>query len=34
MVLGGSFVAIGIWTFGVRVIETIGKNLTQIDYHK
>ena len=34
MVLGGAFVALGICTFGVRVIETIGKNLTSIDFHK
>jgi sodium-dependent phosphate transporter len=33
MVLAGSFVALGIVTFGHRVITTVGEKLTLIDYH-
>jgi phosphate/sulfate permease len=34
MLAGGLFVALGIFAFGGRVIETIGKDLTTIDFHK
>jgi solute carrier family 20 (sodium-dependent phosphate transporter) len=34
MALAGSFVALGVITFGQHVIETIGKNLTLIDYQR
>jgi sodium-dependent phosphate transporter len=33
MVLAGVFVAIGMLTFGHRVITTVGEKLTVIDYH-
>jgi len=32
--VAGIFVAIGVLTFGYRVIKTIGTNLTSLDYHK
>jgi len=32
--IAGLFVAIGVFTFGYRVIRTIGSNLTSLDYHK
>lgn len=32
--VAGLFVAIGVFTFGYRVIRTIGTNLTVIDFHK
>jgi solute carrier family 20 (sodium-dependent phosphate transporter) len=34
MVVAGAFVALGVFTFGKNVIETIGKNLTMIDYQR
>lgn len=33
MALAGAFVALGVVTFGKNVIETVGKNLTVINYH-
>lgn len=33
MALAGAFLGLGIIMFGSRVIETIGKNLTVLDYH-
>ena len=34
MVLAGFFVGLGVFTFGKNVIETVGKNLTLIDYQR
>jgi sodium-dependent phosphate transporter len=34
MALAGIFVAIGVITLGYKVIETVGKNLTLIDFEK
>jgi solute carrier family 20 (sodium-dependent phosphate transporter) len=34
MALAGSFVGLGVITFGKQVIETIGKNLTLVDYQR
>jgi solute carrier family 20 (sodium-dependent phosphate transporter) len=34
MALAGIFVALGVITFGKHVIETIGKQLTLVDYHR
>merc|ERR1719204_1092345 len=34
MCVAGIFVALGVATFGYRVIRTIGTNLTMIDFHK
>lgn len=34
MALAGIFVALGVITFGKNVIETVGKQLTLVDYHR
>jgi solute carrier family 20 (sodium-dependent phosphate transporter) len=34
MALAGAFVALGVVTLGSRVIETVGRNLTEINFHK
>lgn len=34
MILGGTFVALGVITYGEKVIKTVGEGLTKIDFHK